>query len=440
VSTVSRILDLLPTPYSVAADSVLAQLVNAFALEMDVLQEDIDRVRQTHWVETAYRLADLDKLAALVGVTRLGWESAATFRARLLPLVETRLNGALAPGDVREFVWDYLVRAERASEGTFVPGLQTVHADEAYAPPHDRPLFRPLRLVENPPRLRRSSALAARGGVVPYLFRWTEGSQSIDEAVVTFAVTGLIGRRTSVPILVNLTTGDLIGYADRLSGGHTVVVRQSGDGDDPRAARASIGDNDVTARLFSMGGFSLGVPFEPDDLDPVPLLPRQAPGQNEWIFLSVGLYDVRGLDRFFFAIADEALREAVFDETSFDDALFPSGPVARLSMEWIEHEPAAFEVGVPRHLVVEEATGAPAAERPHRQVGEALAVSIQELRAAGVRAGVRFVPFGEVQRQKVQTTLPWIVVDPERASPGAKDVVAIGARFGESGLGVGRLG
>jgi hypothetical protein len=122
VSVLPRLLDLLPAPYTAARDSTLAQLLNAFALELEVLQEDIDRVRQTHWVETVYRLGDLEKLAALVGISRLHWETAPAFRARLLPLVETRLEGALAPGAIKEFVWDYLSRAEQATESTFVPG------------------------------------------------------------------------------------------------------------------------------------------------------------------------------------------------------------------------------------------------------------------------------------------------------------------------------
>lgn len=439
MSALGRILDLLPAPYTAAPDSVLAQLLNAFALEIDVLQEDVDRLRQTHWVETIYRLEDLEKLAALVGVGRLPWETLATFRARLLPLVAARLDGAVTPGHVKAFVRDYLLRAEQATGATFVPGLRSLGPDEAYDPPPDRPRFRPLRLVEHPPRRRRSSPLLQVGGRVPYLFRWTERNAGLDETTAALAVTGLSGGRTSVPIVVNLTTGDLIGYADRLAVGRTVLIEPAGGGGDPRAARATIDGADVTPKLFSLGDVRLGVPFEREAHDPTPRLPRLARGDNDWIFLAVGLYDVRGLDRFFLALADAALREGVFDATFFDDAIFPSGPVAKLEMAWTEVEPASFEVHVPRHLVVEPADGAAGGDRPHRQVGDALAGGVQEIRAGGVRAAVRFAPFVEVQPQRVRARVPWLVLDPERGSPGERDGVSVGARFGESGLGAGRL-
>ena len=421
MSVLARLLDLLPAPYSAAPDAILSQLLNALALELEVLQED------------------LEKLAALVGIARLPWESLVHFRARLLPLVEARLSGAVAPGDIREFVYDYLSRAEQATGATLLPGLRELTLAESYEPPADRPLLRPLALVENPARSRRSNLLLSKGGLVPYLYRWTERNAGLEEASASFAVTGLSERRTAVPILVNLTTGDLLGYADALAGGRTVVIRPAGQADDPRAARATIDGADLTEKLFSVSGFQLGVPFELDDLDPAPRLPRLARGDNDWIFLSVGLYDVRGLNRFFFAIADEQLREAVFDETFFDHSLFPSGPVARLQMEWTEVEPASFEVRVPRYLVIEPAGSGAGGARPYQQVGEALAASVQELRAAGVRAETRFEPFVEVQPQRPRAQLPWVVIEPERASAGRRDEVSLGARFGESGLGEGRL-
>ena len=87
-----RLQDLLPPPYSLAADSLFSQLLNVVALELEILDEDLDRVRQSHWIRTAYQLADAEKLAALMGIKRLAWETLPLFRERLLALVTARLQ------------------------------------------------------------------------------------------------------------------------------------------------------------------------------------------------------------------------------------------------------------------------------------------------------------------------------------------------------------
>jgi hypothetical protein len=192
--------------------------------------------------------------------------------------------------------------------------------------------------------------------------------------------------------------------------------------------------------VFSVSGFRLGVPFTTADLDAAPLLPRLARGANELVYLSVGLYDVRGLDHVFYAIAGDELREGVFDATFFDRAVFPSGPVAHLELEWTETEPASFEVRVPRGVVVEapELAGLPEG-RAYALVGGALAATVREIRAAGVRAAVLLEPFREEQAQRVRATVPFVVMPTERGPAGGGDELAVGARFDEAALGTGRL-
>ena len=431
-----RMLEVLPAPYTAEPDSVLAALLNGFALEMEAFEEDLERMRQSHWIRTASRLADAEKLGALVGVPRLPWEGLDAYRARLSALVAARLQGSLGPGEVRRFVFEYLRSAQEALGSTLAPGLPD-RVELAYAPPPDRPLFRPLALAENPPRLRTSAALQARGGRVPYLFRWQEVNRGLDATAARFHVTGVPGGRPAVPVLVNLTTGDLAGYAGEVPLGHTLSVGPSPAG--AGLAAATLEGNDVTASLFTVQGFRLGVPFRKQDFDPRPRLPRMARGENQWIFLSVGLYDVRGLDRFFFAVAGDDLREGVFDETGFDQSLFPSNTVARLEMEWVETEPASFEVRVPRPFVVGPAGQTLDGGRPHELVAAALAASVQELRAAGVKAEVRLEPFAEIQPQRIRVQLPWVILPPERGPSGAGEDVGLGGRFGESGLGGARF-
>jgi hypothetical protein len=424
MSAAERVRDLLPPPYAVAPDTVMAQIIEAFALELDVLLEDLDRLRQTHWVQSAYRITDLARLGDLVGIAPLPGEPLQAFRVRLLALVTALMQGAVGPAEIRRFVHAYLSGAERALESTFVPGLAGHDEVKAYEKDKDRPNYQPLGFVENPKRTRRSEAL------VPYLHRWQETNRGLEETVVTFAVTGLSGRRTAVPVLVNVTTGDLIGYAGALRVGQRVeLTRDAHEG----GARATLDGRDVTERIFSVGDFTLGQPFE--GVDESPRLPRLARGVNDWIYLSVGLFDVRGLDHVFYAIADAALHEGAFDSTTFDHALFPSGPLTKLELEWEEDEPASFEIRVPSGVIVEAPELAQAAGRSaHEHLVEGLRTAIDRIHAAGVRATVVQEPFTERQEQRVRAVVPWLVVDPETGPVGEGERLSLGGRFGEPGL------
>jgi hypothetical protein len=441
----SALQNYLPDPYTLAPDSVLTQLLDTLALELDCVDEDLDRLRQTHWIRTAYRLTDAEKLAALVGVRRLPWEDLRTFRARLLPLVKARLAGALGPNEIKKFVYDYLIETENALSDSdnglayqLVPGLQRVPLEKAFAAVSERPLFRPLQLLENPSRQKFSGVLAARGGNVPYLYRWSESNKGLDQTHATFAITGLFGAKTTVPILINLTTGDLIGYAQNLPFGQRLEI--SAASDSAESALATLNGNDATKHLFSLSGFELGVPFTPADFDATPRLPRLQRGANDWIFLSIGLFDIKGLNHFFFAIAGKELREGIFDSTAFNQSLFPSGNIARLEMNWIETEPASFEVRVPRYIVTEPNTVVEAEAEPmYEQIAAGLRSTIAELRAAGVLAQVKFIPFIETQNQRVRATLPWVVTDRQTGSAGARDTLALGGRYGETTIGDSRF-
>jgi hypothetical protein len=440
MNTLERLQNLLPIPYAVAGDAVLTGLLNVFAVEMEVYQEDLDRLRQSHWIRTAYRLEDAAKLAALVGIAPLSWENLDTFRERLLPLVAARLQGALGPREIERFVYDYLINCERVLDCLFIPGLQSMSFEDAYHPPVDRPLFRPLALEENPRVERTSATLKARGGQVPCLFRWQEVNRGLEETAPTFKISGLFGGRTSVPVLFNLSTAEMVGYAGTLRFGDLLTIAPGADPVQPGLAQALLNGKDVTPRLFSLRNATLGRPWETSQLDEKPRLPHLARGANDWIFLAVGLYDLKGLNNFFFALAEARLLEGVFDSTFFDQALFPSGPLAQVEMAWEEREPASFEVQVPRFLVAEPRFLARQPEgHPYELVAQALEASIQDLHAAGVKAEVRLIPFRETQEQAVRVQLPWVWLEPEKGPAGTRDTLDTGGLFGESPLGGSRF-
>ena len=445
MTALDRILDVLPPTYAVDEASVLHQLLDAVALQADAAAEDMDRMRRTHWFDLVYRLADLERLAALVGMRRRSWETLPLFRARVRALVDARLDGSVGPGAISTYVYETLRGIETGLPGTLVPGLSTRDRAAAFRPDPDHPQWTPLRLQENPPRLARSAALAARGGRVPYLYRWTDTNHGTADAPATVSLVGRAGGRTAVPVLANLTTGHALGYAGVLRVGQRLTVEPAPDaGPAGRTARAALDeDRDVTGRVFSLPSFALGTPFSPADADPAgPLLPVQARGENRWVYVSAALYEVAGLDATYLQIADEPLREGVFDASAFDQAVFPSGTAATLGLEWTEREPAAFQVVVPRGLVALPAVppdqpGGPA-DLP-AEIAEALGADLGELHAAGVRAGLVLRPFTERQPLRTRVRLPWLRLPRERGPAGERVRVGVGARFGGSTFGGGRF-
>ena len=103
-------------------------------------------------------------------------------------------------------------------------------------------------------------------------------------------------------------------------------------------------------------------------------------------------------------------------------------------MAWTESEPASFELRVPAHLVIEPASADVSAGPPHRQVTDALVASVADLRAAGGKAQVVFVPFEESQPQTAIARVPWMVLDPETGPAGDTGSIELGGRFGDSAL------
>jgi hypothetical protein len=168
VTTLERILDVLPPPYSVAADSTLAAVIGLFALEFDTLGEDIDRLRRTHWINQAYRFEDATKLGALLGIPPLPGDAGSTARG----CAAGRQPARRSPG-AKIFApsCDYLLNAEDALDATFVPGMPA-DEDKTFQTLPTTGRWRPLELAENPPRC--SQQCCRPRGSVPHLLDGTQ--------------------------------------------------------------------------------------------------------------------------------------------------------------------------------------------------------------------------------------------------------------------------
>ena len=432
----TSMLQALPRPYTVERTSVIAQLLDVLSLELEIAAEDVGRVRLTHWIEHAYSEEDAERLADLVGIDPLPWEDAATFRARLISLVTSRLRGSTGPLEITGFVFAYLRAAQAALarpaarlEATLLPGLGTVATPaEAFSRQPDRPRYRPLEMVENPPRHRSSDGLAATGGRVAHLQHWHDRNDGLYATRPAVVLVGASRGRTSVPLLVNLTSGEWIGYRGVVPVGARLAI--SGAQDDGQAT-ATLDGVEVSDRLISSARFPPDPVLKPSQLDRIPRMPMLRRGDNEWMYLSVGLFGVRGVDHARLAFADAVMREASFDESAYDRAIFPVGPVVGIEMTWVEARPASFEVRVPHGITVEPSGRPPLAG----EVARALASSIDELRAAGVTAELALVPFEEHQPHRPSVRLPWVVLPAEHAPTGTEAEFTVGGRFDETVFG-----
>ena len=88
----------------------------------------------------------------------------------------------------------------------------------------------------------------------------------------------MVGRQNCRAGPGDQTTGDLLGYAERVPFGEPLSSARPREASSWHAA--SLNHVYVTDRLFSMRGFALGVPFAKKDLDESPRLPRLARASN----------------------------------------------------------------------------------------------------------------------------------------------------------------
>jgi hypothetical protein len=428
VNALERMQDLLPLPYSVAGDALLSSMLDVCALEVEALEESIDRLRRSHWIATAFRDRDVDRIAALVGIRRFRSEPSPFFRQRLLALITARLSGTIGVPDIEKFVRDNLHAVEVVFECTLLAGFGTDDPEQVRTP----------RVVEFPPEVRQCRPLADRGGRVTHLFRWSVTNNGLDPAPARFVIRGALGDRTTLPALIHVSTKTIHFYRGVIPAGRTLAVEQI-----EGIVRATLDGYDVTSHWYTLPfEYGQNITLPQQAAQAAVLMPR---GVNEWQFATIGFWDERGYDRVHFLPVDPAADEAAFDRTSFDHSLFLDEPAAWVEMSWEERQPATFEVRVPRRIVIEPRTlhddfvRAGETRAPHLEVGEDLAATVGQLRAAGVRAGVRFEPFSETQRQFTRFEPSFKHLPRERDPAGNQSDFGIGGRFGESPLGQARF-
>jgi hypothetical protein len=408
----------LPPLY--AQGPLLREVVDHPALALEILDEDLIEVRRAHWFDHALELEEAAGLAALLGFAAEPWQDLAEFRAWVHAMRTAILeHGSTGVRALQVFVEEYLRRVVAASPDVLrllaatpggartgtTPGSWSSVANPAV------PSF-----VENPQRLHGVSlgALAPLRQVVVH-------NAGLDPADAGVLMVGLPAGPEYVPVLVNLDTGQAVAYLGAVPPGERLWLRSDGT--------AQLEHRDVTAALRSIATVTPGTPWSAADVELTPRALRLQPGDNRLWFLPVAHYDAPGLDRVLLALATLDLRQGVFDETRFDNALFDQPPAVAVSLAWRETTPATVDLTLPAGLLLARRDHTDDALALRTDTADALHRGVDTLAAAGVHTTVTLAPFAETQPHRDHQTGRLPLHLRERAPTGSDRDPAPGALF-----------
>jgi hypothetical protein len=436
MSRLDAMLARLPPPLRIDAAGMLAQVLGTAAAQLGCVDEEMDRIRRSHTVGTAFDLVDIARLGALFDLAPAPWEPADLFRVRLQATIAARLAGAVTRAAMEGVLVALLDGAQQALGSRYAAlaagARGRVFVDPAAAARPGRPVFR-----EFPPRRRRDPALVAQGGRLRPLDRAVLTHRGLAASPLQAVLRGRLGGRTAVPLLAHLGTGRVVVFRGVVPAGVELRLEATTD-----ALSATLDGRDATDRLITAGGFQPGAALPlPADAAPLPIL--LAPGTNEIWFLPLAMYGERILDRGALAMPGLELRHGQFGSpeapgSSFGDSLFEQAPSVSIDLFWEERMPASFRFEVPggavRHTV-----GMPGDRAAQRAALLAvLEQTIGLLRAAGVDGRVALAPLAETQRQRDRgrAVNPFLPPDRQQSSARLAGVTALfdataseGARF-----------
>ena len=416
MSRAGTMLERLPAPYAIDEGSVIEQLLRTIALQLQIFDQDLDRVQRSHWVDHAFNRSDLAKLGSLFQIDVAGWEPTRVYRARLKATIAAMLRGSVTV-DQLDQVLNAILLAARGALGT----------DFARPRRADDSGRTSIPFVEFPERLKRSSDLVDRGGLVRPLESFVVTNGGIDPTPLGFALTGVSGSRTANPLLVNRTNGSAIGFRGVIQAGQRLVVKTTVD----RTIDARLEGEDVTPSMLSLQHFASG-PGRPDLTPDAELSPVTIDrGNNDIWLISVARYDDPGLDAAMFAVASDALHQGIFGDGKWGSAVFYQEPVAGLDAWWNERTPASFRFDVPAGVVVRDPDRRTEPEDDRAELFRLMRRSVDQLRAAGVVGEVAEARLTDTQHSFDRAVVLSPISTTEEASAGEESIVGISAQFDE---------
>jgi len=394
---------------------LVRNLLGLFAVHIETLLEDANEVQRAHFWHAALERDEVARLAAVLDFVAESWQGRDAFRAWVDSLRDAMVReGAITPAAIRTLVREYARRFQEAERLDLMPALVD------WGTTLEDPL---PRLIENPP-VRRFLRAPGSGGIEP-LRQFPIEQKGLDESRAAFLLVGLPTAPESVPVIVNVTTGQAIVYLGEVAAGERLWIAPDRDG----LSRASLEGADVSDRLQSIADVVPGEAWRLDDVETPAQAITLARGRNDLWFLPLAHYGQRGLDRFLLALADLSMTQGRFDETRFDHSLFYQHPAARLHVSWLETQPATFRAEVPGGRILSRAGRREEAIAARDQLASSLDLGVKRIRAAGVDGSATLMPFASAQHQMDRLTLSLPIMLREGGSSGRDRLRDAGAAF-----------
>ena len=415
----ANMLERLPLLYR--EGELLSQILAIPSLDLDVFDEQMFEIQQSHWFNKAYHFEDVKKLAALLNISPEPWQELPEFRAWVHALRNAWLrNGTVTCKAIQMFVDEYTERFQTAV---------SINAVTTLGKWSDKPSQTRPALVENP--LRRKFQQIAGAKAVEPLHQEAIINRGLDDSKADFLLSASAAGKEFMPTLINIDSGDALIYTGVLGAGDRLWLQTMAD----NSVRAFTDSQDVSDKLYSVKQVKPGQAWSAEHAQK----PAQAlsilRGENTLWFLPVAHFNEPGLDRALLALADINLKQGRWDETHLDESLFYQDPVVDIWVSWQEARPATFDVTVPGGIMVNPANRTDEALEDRGHLEYSLNLGVQKIKAAGVEAKTTLLSFQEVQGSRDSLQDIWPKTFKEIGPSGADKNPDAGGIFGVTDFG-----
>lgn len=430
---IKQILDCFPDHfYAADPKKRLYHVVDALNHKLSEDENNMVRVMQAHWIKTLEEITDLKRMAALFSDLGEPYDDGVDKgRQRLKKIIQLYLQG---PGTVRsvfEFAGLELQRFnlcyERNSNGqivlrdendsvlfeqvdnhsfishTFIS--RAVLKRETKTEEEEEPGNYQVELEENP-NLDSNFHQPQTFNRAPFFLN----NNGFFTRYPRITVTG-IEKRTVNFMIVNIRTGEAIGFRGRVGDGKILIITP---GENGSVREAKLAGKDVSGQVYSLSGAQ----FEEDTYDAEdavfgdrrpkstygnarfagtgeegengdvffqpPLqtgMPGIPVGESQWQFQVVpARFNEAYFNRYVYDIPDEVKDK--YDAGNFSEAIFALEPSADIRLDWQERERASFVLKLP--------PGAFTTDEQKNRVLENTQKIVRRIKAAGVKAEVVF--------------------------------------------------
>jgi len=348
VSKTEKIIRHLPQFYQAwDRHSLIYQFIDLFGQELTHFENALIEVLKSHTIDYAdigmKRINDLARLGALFDIKPEENEEVEQFRRRLKAIVQLYKRGlgtaeAIARMTALNFnlVLDKIVLPND-------PGYQTDEYTTLAFLKGDEETIQ-IEIVDSPIKI----AFYHHKGGVRIGEDWEIENKGVTETIPEITIIG-IGVRTVNPILLNVTTRQLIGYRGVVPNGAYLVIKY----DPNRGVYARLNGQDVTKKLYSIHGEAFDEArfgrARFGKKDPTPVIPLLIKGKSIWRYLTLPAYF--DFARFNHDAFTQIYPVGEWNESSFDSAIFAPEPSADLSFKWKERQRSSFMVRLPWEIL-----------------------------------------------------------------------------------------